>query len=105
MKKLIKQFRLPFKSTSPNLKKKPTQEPAQVPRSALSTNKTHKKKQPTVNKPQLKINTETGTVIKKVTRVLFRKKQPKLKLKKELFTLIEKTPKQTIYVVRRQRKS
>lgn len=74
MKKIIKQFRAPFKSTSPNMKKKPHQD---------SHSNAHKLAPPTVQHPKKKnsaqnvtvkgaiINknlTETGPIIKKVAQ-------------------------------------
>lgn len=68
MKKIIKQFRLPFKSNSPNLKKKNQPENSQnLNRMGFSTAKPQKKRTPAQNKPIPKSNTETGPLIKKVS--------------------------------------
>ncbi len=76
MKKVIRQFRLPFKSTSPNLKKKnlPEHQPNQH-KIGLSVSKQPKKRNPVTAKPLTKNNTEAGPVIKKVSDCLFRKKR------------------------------
>ncbi len=75
MKKFIRHFRLPFKSSSPNLKKNKNQETNQNQhKTTLSTSKPQKKRNPQQNKLILKNNTESGPVIKKVITFLFRKK-------------------------------
>jgi len=75
MKKMIRQFRLPFKSTSPNFKKKGQPEHSQNNnRIGLSVNKQTKKPTKMPIKPIPKSNTETGSVIKKVSYLLVRKK-------------------------------
>ena len=76
MKKIIRQFRLPFKSNSPNLKKKNLPEQTHIPhKTGLSTSKPQKKKTTGQTRPIPKVQTETGPVIKKVKGVLFRKRR------------------------------
>ena len=76
MKKIIRQFRLPFKSNSPNLKKKnhPEQQ-HHAHKTGLSTSKPLKKRNGGQTKPIPKSQTETGPLIKKVHTILFRKRQ------------------------------
>lgn len=81
MKKMIRQFRLPFKSTSPNFKKKVQPEHSQNHnRIGLSVNKQTKKPTKIQNKLFQKSNTETGSIIKKVSYLLVRKKMDNKKL-------------------------
>jgi hypothetical protein len=74
MKKIIKQFRPPFKSTSPNMKKKQHQESqsnAQRPAPATNTNPKKKNSAQNVTVKGNIINknmTETGPIIKKVAQ-------------------------------------
>ena len=76
MKKMIRQFRMPFKSNSPNLKKKNyLEQPYQPSKTGMSTTKPQKKKATVMTKPIPKSQTETGPIIKKVSKVLFRKRQ------------------------------
>jgi hypothetical protein len=74
MKKIIKQFRLPFKSNSPHLKKKLSEHPNHPQKAGLSSSKPAKKKLPVQTKPTPKNQTETGPLIKKVSHSLFRKR-------------------------------
>lgn len=86
MKKIIRQFRLPFRSNSPNFKKKNQLQYSQNHnRVGLSANKQSKKRTPAQIKPITKSNTETGPIIKKVSYYLFRKKWHNKKQKRRLF--------------------
>lgn len=71
MRKIIKQFRMPFKSNSPNLKKKQNAELSNNHhKTSMSTNKIQKKKN-THTKPIPKSQTETGPIIKKVKFLIY----------------------------------
>lgn len=74
MKKIIKQFRAPFKSNSPNMKKKAHHEnQSNTNKQGFNSNNNPKKK----TNPQTKITvvnknvTENGPIIKRVSRPLF----------------------------------
>jgi hypothetical protein len=83
MKKMVRQFRLPFKSTSPNFKKKGQPDYSENHnRIGLSVNKQTKKPTKMQTKPFPKSNTETGSVIKKVSYLLVRKKMDNKKQKR-----------------------
>lgn len=73
MKKIIKQFRAPFKSNSPNMKKKLHDAHSNNNKLCFSTNNPKKKnsaqQQPTTKNNIINKNlTETGPIIKKVTQ-------------------------------------
>jgi len=91
MKKIIRQFRMPFKSTSPQLKHKNQTNLTNHTKLAFSTTAQPKKKVNAVNaRPVLtKNNTEIGPIIKKVRVELCRKSRwgRKRRLKRKLLML------------------
>lgn len=80
MKKIIKQFRAPFKSNSPNMKKKLHHEThSNANKLCFSTNNPKKKNSTQINNKPNIINknlTETGPVIKKVSPSPLRNASP-----------------------------
>lgn len=76
MKKMIKQFRAPFKSNSPNMKKKVHHENHSNTNKICFTSTNNKKKNTTQVKNTIinKNATETGPVIKKVRLEVMQKK-------------------------------
>ncbi len=95
MKRIIKQFRLPFKSTSPDLKKKFPYEQMSTSNQKLCFSANHPKKTP-AQKNGTKNHTETGPVIKKVIYSSFRGSCSKRNKKyKKKLSISKRSPKKT----------